>query len=113
MYGKVLLQINNNSPGAEDAELPKASSNGKLCFSELEVNTNNYDLMEQHYLLWYYVTVWLFSERAHLHLEDTEAGLPPTTTTKEEGTEIKVCISRTPQDTKHVIFTKFTQKPGG
>ena len=57
MYGKVLLQTNSNSPVAEDAELPKASSNGKLCFSELEVNTNNYDLMEQHYLLWYYVTV--------------------------------------------------------
>ena len=113
MYGKVLLQINNNSPGAEDAKLPKASSNGKLCFSELEVTTNNYDLMEQHYLLWYYVAVWLFSERGHLHLEDTEAGLPPTTTMKEEGTEIKVRISRTPQDTKHVIFTKFTQKSGG
>ena len=113
MYGKVLLQTNSNSSGAEDAELPKASSNGKLCFSELEVNTNNYDLMEQHYLLWYYVTVWLFSERGHLHLEDAKTRLPPTTTTKEEGSEIKVCISQTPQDTKHVIFTKFTQKPGG
>ena len=92
MYGKVRLQTNNNSPGAEDTELPKASSNGKLCFSELEVNTNNYDLMEQHYLLWCYVTVWLFSERGHLHLEDTEAGLPTATTKKDKGTETKVCI---------------------
>ena len=114
MYGKVLLQTNNNIPGVEDTELPKASSNGKLCFSELEVNTNHYDLMEQHYLLRYCVTVWLFSERGHLHLAETEAGLPPATTNKKEGTEIKVRISYlswNQRNTKHTIFTY--QKSGG
>ena len=43
MYGKVLLQNRNEIPGVEDVELPKATSKGKLCFSELEVN---YDWLE-------------------------------------------------------------------
>ena len=42
MYGKVLLQNRNKIPGV-DVELPKATSKGKLCFSELEVN---YDRLE-------------------------------------------------------------------
>ena len=45
MYGKVLLQTRSKIPGVdlEDVELPKATSKGKLCFSELEVN---YDWLE-------------------------------------------------------------------